>query len=306
MLYVDQFEELFALCLEPVQAQFIRQLVSLLNSDIPVTIILTLRADFYGHLLRHSDLGEQLNVGQINILPMGLAELQSTIEKPAEQVGLHFETGLVETIAAEAGQVEHPLPLLEAALTRLWEQPTEGLLTHDTYHQVGGVAGAIGQWADDMYSALASSDKQLTQHIFTRLVHYGEGETTDTRQRLLLETLVARPEEKESVHRLVQRLADARLFVTDRDRRTGEETVEIIHDALLREWGQLRGWLKEQREFYLWRQRLDERLHEWEAGKGDLLRGAALTEATEKFTNRSSDLNQVERALYSKKPDPTT
>jgi len=73
-----------------------------------------------------------------------------------------------------------------------------------------------------------------------------------------------------------------------------------IHDALLREWGQLRGWLKEQREFYLWRQRLDERLREWKAGKGDLLRGAALTEAEQKLANSPTDLNQAEQTYILK------
>ena len=129
-------------------------------------------------------------------------------------------------------------------------------------------------------------------------MHYSEGEAADTRQRRPLAELVARPEEQESIHRLVQRLADARLLVTDRDPRTGEETAEIIHDALLWEWGRLRRWVTEQREFYLWRQRLDERLQEWEEkeqDEGALLRGALLAEAEHWLAERPDDLNPDER-----------
>jgi WD40 repeat protein len=297
VLFADQFEELFTLCPQPVQERFLCQLLALLEGNLPVTLVLTLRADFYGHLLRYRPLVDWLKIGQINVPPMGQEELRAVVEEPALRLGLRFETGVVEAIVEEAGTADHPLPLLESALTQLWGQREDGLLTHAAYQAVGRVAGAIGQWAEDTYTELTPQERLLAQRVFTRLVHYGEGEVTDTRQRQALSELVARPEEQESLHRLVRRLADARLLVTGGD--PGAETVEIIHDALLQQWGRLRLWTAEQREFYLWRQRLDERLQEWEEqgqDEGALLRGALLAEAERWLGERSDYLNLDEQA----------
>ncbi len=297
VLLADQFEELFTLCPPPVQEQFLRQLAALLEGNPSVTLVLTLRADFYGHLLRYRPLVEWLKIGQVNVPPMGPEELRAAVEEPALRLGLSFEPGLVETIVEEAGQAEYPLPLLESALTQLWEKREDGTLTHAAYQAVGRVAGAIGRWAEDTYTKLAPEERPLARRVFTRLVRYGEGEVADTRQQQSLPELVTRPEELEPLHRLVRRLANARLLVTGGDPVAG--TVEIIHDALLQQWGRLKHWTAEQREFYLWRQRLDERLQEWEEkgrDEGALLRGVLLVEAAQWLTERPSDLSADERA----------
>jgi WD40 repeat protein len=296
VLFADQFEELFTLCPPPVQEQFLRQLAALLEGNLSVALVLTLRADFYGHLLRYHPLVDWLKIGQVNVPPMGSDELRAAVEEPADQIGLRFEPGLVETIVEEAAEADHPLPLLESALTQLWEKREDGTLTHAAYQVLGRVTGAIGQWAEDAYIKLAPEERSLARRVFTRLVHYGEGEVADTRQRQSLSELMARPEEQEPLHRLVQRLADARLLVTGGD--PGAEAVEIIHDALLQQWGRLKHWTAEQREFYLWRQRLDERLQEWEEqgqDEGALLRGGLLGEAERWLAERPDDLNPNER-----------
>ncbi|MFQ5856208.1 MAG: trypsin-like peptidase domain-containing protein, partial [Anaerolineae bacterium] len=304
VLFADQFEELFTLCPQPVQEQFLRQLAALLESNLAVTVVLTLRADFYGHLLRYRPLVDWLKIGQVNVPPMGPEELRAAVEEPATRLGLRFEPGLVETIVEEAGEVGHPLPLLESALTQLWEKREDGTLTHTAYQAAGRVAGAIGQWAEDAYTELAPEERPLARRVFTRLVRYGEGEVADTRQRQPLSELVTRPEERELLHRLVQRLANARLLVTGGD--PGAEMVEIIHDALLQQWSRLKHWTAEQREFYLWRQRLDERLQEWEEKKyddGALLLGALLAEAERWLAERPEELNQKEKAYVQKSTD---
>lgn len=293
IFFADQFEELFTLCPEGIRQGFVDNLLTLLESDLPVTVIFTLRADFYGHLLRYSGLIDWLKDGQVNIPPMGPKELRAAVEGPARRVGLCFEEGLVEAITAEAARIDHSLPLLQSALTQLWQDRVDGLLTHAAYQQIGQVTGAIGRWAEDTYSPLNAKEKRLVQHIFTRLVYYGEAEGADTRQRRMLAELVPRPEEQEIIHRLVNHLADARLLVTDGDL-TGTGTAEIIHDALLWEWKRLRRWRTEQREFYLWRQRLDERYKEWEDKKQDegaLLRGATLTEAEKWLAEQGNHLS---------------
>lgn len=293
LLYADQFEELFALCSETVQQQFLDDLLTLIESAPPVTVILTVRADFYGHLLRHA-LGERIKEAQVNVLPMKPEDLRAAIEEPARKAGLRFEAGLVETIIQGTIASAHVLPLLQSALTQLWHKQMQGMLTYDAYKAIGGVAGAISVWADDAYSGLSAQEQPLARRVLTRLVHYGEGGAADTGQRQALTDLVTEPGEQDALRQLVKKLADARLVVT------GEgETVEIIHDALLREWARLKQWITEQREFYLWRQRLNTQLQMWKAqeeDEGALLRGALLAEAERWLEELPEELNSNEQA----------
>jgi formylglycine-generating enzyme required for sulfatase activity len=103
---------------------------------------------------------------------------------------------------------------------------------------------------------------------------------------------------------LVTRLADERLVVSDRKKTTGEaeeETVEIVHEALIREWQRLRKWMKEDRAFRLWQERLRTAMHQWETtGKDDgaLLRGGSLLSEAEGWQQqRLAELSKEERVF---------
>ncbi len=295
LLFGDQFEELFALCPRSVQARFLQLLHALIESALPITVVITIRADFYGHL-QNSPLGKLLEYAMVNVLPMEAEELRDAIEKPAQKVGLDFEAGLVETIVEDAQETHYALPLLQFALAQLWERQARGVLTYDAYVASGRVAGAIGLRAADAYNGLSTEEKQLARRVFTRLVHYGESNAADTRQRRTLPELVTRAEEEEALHVLLQQLAGARLLVTGEAQ--GAETVEIIHDALLQEWPQLARWLTEQREFHLWRQRLEAQIDAWEQkdyDDGALLRGALLVEAERWLQEQGEALTDEER-----------
>src|SRR5215217_9082425 len=103
---------------------------------------------------------------------------------------------------------------------------------------------------------------------------------------------------RETVQRLVDRLADARLLVTS------GSSVEIVHDALLREWPVLRNWLREDRHFRLWRQEIERRSVAWietepdnpkQRDEGRLLRGRDLTEGEDWLGKRGDELREEER-----------
>jgi hypothetical protein len=96
----------------------------------------------------------------------------------------------------------------------------------------------------------------------------------------------------------VKRLADARLVVTNRVDDTAVETVEVVHEALIRHWSELRGWMVLDRAFRTWQDRLRASLDPWEAtrrGEDLLLRGAPLAEALEQLKQRPDDLSVAER-----------
>ena len=311
VLFVDQFEELFTVSEEYERNQFIENLIYLLESGLKISLILTIRADFYESLINSKFEKYRIN-GQITLTSMSEEELKDAIIKPADAVGLEIEAGLEDSLTKDLGNTEDPLPLLEFTLTKLWERRSDGRLTHKSYQELGRVTGAIGQWADEAYYNLSDGEKEISRKIFTRLIHYGESGTRDSRRRLSLAQLTAESEDKKRIHKLITKLADAHLLVTDREPSTGIETVEIIHDSLIVEWEQLSNWISEQSGFLRWRQRLEDKKNEWNKNgdEGYLLRGAPLVEANDwleknneelypseiKYIKASSELAERERA----------
>lgn len=169
-------------------------------------------------------------------------------------------------------------------------------MTHAAYAEIGEVTGAIARRADQTLHALPLAQQAAVQAIFTRLVRVAppdEG-AEDTKRRMTLSELA------ESEQILVRLLADARLLVTDRDAQSGVETIEVAHEALIRNWQALQQWLNGDREFLLWRQRLRALVSNWltsQQDEGALLRGALLSEANGWLQTRPRDLSEPEHAF---------
>jgi WD40 repeat protein len=158
-------------------------------------------------------------------------------------------------------------------------------LTHQIYEEIGQVEGALARHADEKYGNLTDEEKEKVRRIFIQLVRPGEG-GEDTRR------IAMKAELGEQSWSLVKQLADARLVVTSRNA-TSQETVEVVHEALIRNWGELREWMNTNRDFRAWQERLRAAKGQWEAthqDSGSLLRGAALAEAEEKLKERPEDL----------------
>jgi WD40 repeat protein len=296
LLIADQFEELYTLCPDlETRRRFLDLLLTVINltedeKDPFITLVLSLRADFLGEALSHRPFADVLQDTDMKLGPMTQAELKAAIEKPALTQGVIFEAGLVERILSDVGDEPGHLPLLEFALTELWQQRTRGQLTHAAYEAIGQVSGALTHYADQVFDDLSETRQAQARRIFIQLVHPGAG-AEDTRR------LTTQAELGPDDWALVQKLADARLVVTNRDV-NGEETVEVVHEALIWGWGKLKTWMAEDRAFRAWQERLRVILRQWEANNRDpdgLLRGGPLAEAEGWLTERENDLSQAER-----------
>ena len=183
LLLVDQFEELYTLCPDPeTRRRFIDALLGAVEASEaigratgPLTLLLTLRADFMGQALAHRPLADALQTAAQMLGPMTREELRAAIEKPAEAQGAAFEAGLVERLLDDVAKEPGNLPLLEFALTLLWERLDFGWLTHAAYGQIGRVDGALARYAQEVYEGLPAADRALCRRIFTQLVQPGEG-----------------------------------------------------------------------------------------------------------------------------------
>jgi WD40 repeat protein len=304
VLVIDQFEELFTLCPDEGQRRaFIDKLLKL--ADGGRRVVLTLRADFWGECAPYAALKERMEARQELVAPMNAAELRAAMEQQAAKVGLRFEADLSNTMLDEVAGEPGAMPLLQHALLELWKRRHGRWLRASEYRALGGVKQAIAQTADRLYDAFSVAEQKRVRDIFLRLTQLGEDaasgeEWRDTRRRVSLAELVPAGSDPGATRALVTRLADAALVVTNWNAVSQQEEVEVAHEALIRHWGRLRGWLNEDREFLLWRQRLSGLLGEWErAQESDeaLLRGPLLIEAQKWFDKRSQDLSEEERSF---------
>ncbi|MBD2520192.1 WD40 repeat domain-containing protein [Nostoc sp. FACHB-973] len=148
----------------------------------------------------------------------------------------------------------------------------------------------IATTADDFYGKLTQQEKDLVRNIFVRLTRLDENavkieNSRDTRKRVEFETLIFDDSDTDITRNLVERLAGAgkRLVITSVNEVTQKPEVEVAHEALIRYWSKLRGWLIEDRGGLLLRQRTEKEAEEWEStGKKEdllLLQGSRLQEA---------------------------
>jgi energy-coupling factor transporter ATP-binding protein EcfA2 len=296
VLVADQFEELFTYQeSEPERELFLSHLLDAAEErDGPLTVILTLRADFYSHCLGFRSLADRLEGRVVNIGPMTGEELRRAIEEPAGSVGVHFEAGLVERFLEDVWSEPGALPLLEFALTELWEKRRGGLLTHQAYEEFDGVGGAIAQRAEREHGRFSEEEKKFARRIFLNLITPGE-ETEDVRRRAALaEILPEEPIRADHVQAVVKALADARLITTGREEASGEETVEVAHEALIRGWERLKGWVQEDRAFLEWLKGLRVDLARWKESR-EFLRGKPLADALDWVRKRGEDLGAEAR-----------
>lgn len=293
LLVIDQFEEIYTYPNQKSR-QFLDCLLDAVQNFSAFRLVITLRADFLGQAIEYNPFREQLDKWKPEFIGgMSRTELQAAIEEPAKKRNVYLEAGLTEHILNDVGEEQGNLPLLEFALTELWKQQENGLLTRLKYDEIGGVENALCRHAEGVYDALKEGDKERTKQIFMRLVSPGEG-TEYTRQ------LATRAEVGEENWDLVTHLATKRLVVSNRNQTTEIETVEIVHEALIKAWPDLRKWIEENDTFLRWKKRLKVAFMEWERNEnkeGYLLQGAPLGEAEGYLLERLEEISKAERVF---------
>ncbi len=267
LLVIDQFEELFTLVPdEASRAQFL-DLLTAAASDARsrVRIIITLRADFYDRPLHYPEFGELIRNHIETVLPLTAEELEKAILQPADQAGVTYEPGLAATIIDDVLYQPGALPLMQYALTELFEDRDGRTLTHAAYETIGGTTGALARRAEDLYHDKESEGQEATRQMFLRLVALDDDSAASpaTRQRVARSELTAVVQDEELMDELIDAYAAYRLLTLDHDPNSRRPTVEIAHEALLREWQRLRGWLDESRDDLRLRQQLARAAEEW-------------------------------------------
>lgn len=249
LIIIDQFEEVFTLVEhEKDRKHFLNLLYhAIIAPRSRVRVVVTLRADYYDRPLQYPHFGELIRSRVETVLPLSADELEKAISEPASQVGVTFEEGLISRIVSDVHYQPGALPLLQYALTELFELREERQLTLSAYTQVGGTGGALAKRADQIYEEGDITSRELTHQLFLRLVTLGEG-AEDTRRRVERSELLDIAADPDLMDEIIDSYALSRLLSLDNDPSTRQPIVEVAHEAILREWDRLRQWLNESRD----------------------------------------------------------
>ncbi|MER5467795.1 trypsin-like peptidase domain-containing protein [Streptomyces sp. NPDC002685] len=316
LLVIDQFEELLVQTANGRLRDFlsvIDEVTTAADAYTKVTVILIMRDDFYPQLASLAPkLLEAAMPGLLNVPgTLSQQDLHDIITLPARDVGLRFQSGLPERIISDVLDItpegaitcQAPvtvLPLLEMALSQLWLRRQDGYLTHEAYRRIGGVSGSVTTWCDSALSELSAEQRTIARRTLTSLVHPADPGHNITAVRTQvpldeLRELAADPDdppggEKTAVDDVIAALARHRIITTqalhaphDPGAPSGAPVAELIHEALIRDWGALREWVNQDHRFQEWLDHIRERQAHWAPAKdpGDLLGGTALAEGLE-------------------------
>ena len=297
LLVIDQFEELYTRVDEASRERFLDALLGALGApDGQVVIVATLRADFFHLPLGSPNLGDLVRRGVEVVTPLSRAELERAIVRPADGVGVVVEPGLATEIAGDVERQSGALPLVQFALTDLFDRSDGHVLTRDGYAAIGGAVAALGRRADEAWQSLDDEGREVARQVLLRLVVVAEGSEVAACR-------VARDELRSLgapgfVDAVLDDLGERRLLTFDREPTTGEPTVEVAHEALLVHWPRLAAWIDDQRRDLWMRRRLGDAAAEWEAAgraPGFLAAGARLDQMASWAEATRLRLNDGER-----------
>lgn len=296
VLVIDQFEELFTLCLDNQERRaFVDNLMNLIQAaDSKHIVILTMRIDFEHYVARLPDLYHHFEATKVHVIPLGASELREAIEAPAKMVGLKFEEGVIDALIQDVLGEPAALPLLQFTLLKLWENRERNRVTWAAYRRLGGGRQALERSANALYESMIPEDQVTLKRILLLMVQPGEGLEV-TSHRIRRETVYQAGEARDRVDRVLDKLIQSRLVRCTAGDTPADTQIEVAHEALVRNWRELVGWLEDARETMRQRRRLTAAAEQWEASgrdAGALLRGTLLNEA-----QNHADLNELEAAF---------
>ena len=266
VVLVDQFEEIYSLCEDVAEREaFVENLLYAAQSATGyVSVVVTLRSDFLGETQRHKELNQLISSDLSMIVPaMTEEELRRAIALPAEQAGQPLDGAIVDLLVNDAEGREGALPLLQFALTRIWEGLKVGKSPAETYREMDGVGGALAQKAQDIYDGLSVGEQEIARRMFLGLVQLVEG-VRDTRRRAAIENLTTNRDTTDTVKQVVSRFSAPGARLVSLSSEANKEVAEVTHEALFDHWQLMNEWLDSSRDDIRFQRRLEEDAVYWE------------------------------------------
>ncbi len=266
LVVVDQFEELFRYRqLGPdIQRDEAAHFVSLLleaaaDPDVPIFVLLTLRADFLGDCSLLPGLAAAINRGQYLVPMLDRRQREDAIVGPLAARGHELEPKLLHQLQHEIRDVPDQLPVLQHALMRTWAQYELGVpgdgesrVSERHYQQAGGFARAMSDDANEALGELSSHRLEaVAERMFRCLTERGEHGRAVRRPCRVQEL---RQSAGASLSEVAQVIATFRhrgrhfLVVQPPGPVADASEVDLAHESLMRVWDRLADWTQRELE----------------------------------------------------------
>lgn len=286
IVLVDQFEELYTLCdNEQVRSAFVENLLcAASDSSQRVSVIITMRSDFLGKTQQHPRLNQLFSSQGFLVPIMQPEELEIAITEPAKRAGYELDKAVVELLINETQGQEGALPLLQFALTQIWEGLRKNVKPVDTLKQIGGIGGALANEAKRLYDSLTPEQQKIARFTFLALIQLNDDHKA-TRRRAPISELITSEQDAPLVRKVIERFARPGVWIlVTFSNEQQVEMVEVAHEALIHNWQELQDWLNVHWADVLKKRKIEQAATEWQArrkSKDYLLEGRSLRDARE-------------------------
>ena len=302
-LFIDRLEVLLSSPLfSPNTRSHFLSIIERLATSKAVIVFSACRNDFYPLVVEQPSLmAAKANGAHYDLTPPNRQELQQIIRLPALTANLTFshdpqtKTPLDEILCADTANNPDALPMLQYTLQELYLQRSENNeLLHSVYEKLGGIEGAIGKKAEDVFIGLSAKQQQQLKSVLSQLVTLNPDGKTITSRAARLQALT-----NTSQKELVQAMVDSRLFVSHLQNQ--EACFSLAHEALLRQWPRAKQWINDHKDALAIKSRLHHHTQQWlnehKSNAYLLAPGKPLQEAITLLNDNIFKLDGDERAL---------
>ncbi|WP_340676754.1 winged helix-turn-helix domain-containing protein [Paraglaciecola sp.] len=302
-LFIDRLEVLLSspLFSDAERSLFLTVIETLATSGC-ILVFSACRNDFYPLVVSHPSLmAGKDNGAHFDLLPPSRGDLMQMIRLPAIAANLSWShdptsaMALDEILCAEAAQHPDSLPMLQYTLQELYLQRSSvNELQFSVYQTLGGIEGAIGKKAEEIYQQLPPEQQSQLAYVLSLLVTLNpDGETITSRAARWAQLSQA------SQNAFVQAMVDSRLFVSHLQ--NNEACFSLAHEALLRRWSRASEWIADHQDSLAIKSRLQQLCQRWlNEGKSTaylLAEGKPLQEALSLQHSSTFTLDNNEQAL---------
>ncbi len=297
LILVDQLDELVTLhevggAADKARLEALDLLARLADASAGVRVIVTARRDLLDEILAlDPHFSRALSRAVQPLGPLSSASWEEVLDQSLEAYGYAFEDEeLRREVLAELRERESAMPLAQFGLSRLWaaRDKKKKTITRAAFEKEGGMGGALEKHANATIEALGMPHEKLRELLLALTTP--EGTRAHVKQKLLVERF------GEPAKDALAALTAAHLVV---DERAG---VTMAHDAVLREWPLLRGWVESARDDRLLLAQLERDATRWQTTKdaAELWRKGRLAAALELWRRESSALTDTGRTFLRK------
>jgi len=294
LILVDQFEEIFRFRkFENESKQVKKDSITFINlllaatkqSELPIYVVFTMRADFLTDCTDFRGLPEAINEGSYLVPKMTREERREAIIGPISVANSKINQHLLNQLLNDVGDNQDQLPILQHALMRtyeFWKQknnPSAEIELND-YEAIGTMKYAISQHAEEAYAELKTDDeRKICELIFKTLTDSTSdvrGIRRPSKMSELCEITNASFEEVAHVIEIFRKEGRAFLMPPHNTTLSQNSIIDISHESIMRVWVRLINWLEEEKQSSITYTRLSEASNLYELGNGGLLRDPEL------------------------------